>query len=242
MINVNVLLYIFILNKAPLYLRIIFFSKFCPYKSFMPIIDYIKEYDFEVVTWDVTESADFLLRKLNLSEEKVERFYSFPEKQGMEYLGLYACLDALQLSATVLYSSRGKPFLDTGKEISISHSYQKVSIAVGRGVIGLDIEKKRDEKILNVAQKFIRADEKRWIPHNQDLADYLHIIWGIKEALYKINGGTLWNFLNHYIVSPFELVPNKRITCWITDNILAKKYRAFFRRINDYYLVWVIED
>ena len=206
----------------------------------MPVIDYIRDFDFEIITWDVFEPCEELISRLKLPADKIAKFKSFPEKQGREYLGLYSCLHALNINANVLYSEKGKPYLNTGKEISISHSYQKVSVAVGRGAIGLDIEKKRDDKILNIEQKFIREDERNWIPRNQDLADYLHIIWGIKEGLYKINGGNLWNFLHHYRVEPFELVPNKRITCWITDHETETKYRAFYKRINDYYLVWVI--
>ncbi|WP_406632242.1 4'-phosphopantetheinyl transferase family protein [Ornithobacterium rhinotracheale] len=207
----------------------------------MPIIDYVKEYDFEIVTWDVFEKSEDLIKQLNLPMDKIEKFYSYPEKQGREYLGLQACLQALNVKANVLYSDLGKPYLDSGKEISISHSYQKVSIAVRRAAIGLDIEKKRDDKVLNIESKFIRPDEKAWIPRNKDLADYLHIIWGIKEGLYKINGGNLWNFLNHYKVEPFELIANKPITCWIQDKEKREKYTAYFRRINDFYLIWVIE-
>lgn len=207
----------------------------------MPVIDYVKEYDFEIVTWDVFEKSEELIHQLNLPSKKVAKFKNFPQKQGREYLGLQACLQALDIRADVFYNKNGKPYLNSDKQISISHSYQKVSIAVGRKAIGLDIEKKRDHKVLNIESKFIRPDEGFWIPRNQDLADYLHIIWGIKEGLYKINGGNLWNFLNHYKVESFELIANKPINCWIEDQEKRHKYTAYFRRINEFYLIWVIE-
>lgn len=207
----------------------------------MPIIDYVKEFMYEIVTWDVNESSDELIDLLQLSPEKVARFESFPPKQGREFLGLYACLKALKVDANVHYTPQGKPYLNKQELISISHSYGLVSVAVGIRDIGLDIEKKRDKKILNIENKFVREDERAWIPRNKDLADYLHIIWGIKEALYKINGGSLWNFLHHYRVEPFELISNKRIKCWITSENSCKKYHAYFRRINSYYLIWVID-
>lgn len=207
----------------------------------MPVIDYIKQDFTEIVTWQVTESKDTLLDYVNLTEKRIEKMRNMPEKQCMEFLGLRACLMELNSDLDVNYNERGKPFLDSKHHLSITHSYGLVSVGISHFKIGIDIEKRRDKKILNIAKKFVRADEFAWIPNDSRYAEYLHIIWGIKEGLYKINGGNLWNFRHHYRVEPFNLNENDKIVCWISDENLSRKYFAYYKMVEGYFLVWVLD-
>jgi len=67
------------------------------------------------------------------------------------------------------------------------------------------------------------------------------VIWGIKEGLYKLNGGNLWNFLHHYRVEPFELKENTPISSWISDERKSEKFISYYTKVEDYYLVWVLD-
>lgn len=207
----------------------------------MPVIDYIKEDFSEIVTWCVSESKQEMLDYVNLTPDRLGKINSMPEKQAMEYLGLRACLMELNSDLDVFYDEKGKPYLKSDHHLSITHSYGLVSVALSHFNIGIDIEKKRDEKVLNIAKKFVREDEFSWIPQDKNYAEYLHIIWGIKEGLYKINGGNLWNFRHHYRVQPFELIENQKIICWISDDVSCRKYFAYYKMIENYYLVWVLD-
>lgn len=208
----------------------------------MPVIDYIKDEFTQIITWQVSEPKEELLAYLNLTPERLNKFLEMPEKQGLEYLGLRACLKELNLDLDVHYNEKGKPYLNINKQLSITHSYGLVSVGVSNYHLGIDIEKKRDKKILNVARKFIRKDEFDWLPiDEQNYVDYLHIIWGIKEGLYKLNGGNLWNFLHHYRVEAFDLEKDKKITCWISDDTSSRKYFAYHKMIDSHYLVWVLD-
>ena len=207
----------------------------------MPIIDYINKPNLvKIITWEVNETNEELLSFLALNEYRMEKYKTLRPKQAREYLGLRACLKELGVDYDVNYDEKGKPYLPTDAEISITHSYGKVAVGVSNFAIGIDIELSRPHKISNIKNKFVRLDEQEWLPQ-KDENEYLHIIWGIKEGLYKLNGGNLWNFLNHYRVEPFDLEPNKPISCWISDDEKSLKYTAYYKMLEDHYLIWVLD-
>lgn len=207
----------------------------------MPIIDYTyKKNLVKIITWEVSETNEELLEFLQLNEYRIEKYKNLRPKQAREYLGLRACLKELGLDYDVNYDEKGKPYLPTDAEISITHSYGKVSVGVSDFSIGIDIELSRPAKIMNIKNKFVRLDEQDWIPKKEEV-DYLHIIWGIKEGLYKLNGGNLWNFLHHYRIESFDLVPNTPIQCWISDENKSQKFTAYYKMIEDHYLIWVLD-
>lgn len=207
----------------------------------MPLINSLHNDEFtRIVGWKTTESDEELLNYLKLSPYRIMKYLTLGPKQGKEYLGLHACLKELNLDFDVYYNQNGKPYLPTNKQLSITHSFDMVCIGLSKFNIGIDIEKSRPEKILNIKEKFIREDEAKWIPKDRE-GEYLHVIWGIKEGLYKLNGGNLWNFLHHYRVEPFELKENSPISCWISDEVKSEKFIASFTMVEDYYLVWVLD-
>ncbi len=206
----------------------------------MPIVDFvIPDYFTRIVTWKVSETNEELLRVLKLNKVRQERYESLTPKRKREYLGLRACLMALGLDNMVQYTPEGKPFVEGTYNISISHSHGVVCVGASSFNIGVDIELERDEKINNIKYKFIRDDEFKFIPKEQE-KDYFHIIWGLKEALYKIHQGNLWSFLNHYRVEPFSLKSDKPIVCWIIDEKSSVKYYAYYKKINNYYMAYVL--
>lgn len=213
----------------------------------MPLIESIhNDPSTRIICWKTTESDEELLEYLNLSPYRVMRYLTLNPKQATEYLGLRACLKVLDLDLDVLYNDKGKPYLPASRNLSISHSFDMVCVGLSKYDVGIDIEKHRPEKIINTKRKFIRPDEDEWIPQERQ-DEYLHIIWGIKEGLYKLTGGNLWNFLHHYKVEPFELVEDRPITCWISEDKNfdvhnSRKFQARFTKIEDYFLVWVLDN
>ena len=55
----------------------------------------------------------------------------------------------------LFYDELGKPHLKNGSNISITHSFNFTAIILSDRKVGIDIEKRRD-KILKIANKFIR--------------------------------------------------------------------------------------
>ena len=207
----------------------------------MPLINSLHNDEFtRIVCWKTDESDEELLAYLELSPYRIMKYLTLGPKQGKEYLGLRACLKELNLDFDVYYNQNGKPYLPSSKQLSITHSFDMVCIALSKYNIGIDIEKNRPNKIQNIKEKFVRKDELDWIPKENE-EKYLHVIWGIKEGLYKLNGGNLWNFLHHYRVDPFELKENSPISCWISDEVKSRNYEARFTMVEDYYLVWTLD-
>ncbi len=208
----------------------------------MPAIKHIQiESEYEVVVWDVVEENEVLLKNLSLNENQLSKYNALTPKRQREFLGILSAMETLHISHEIFYDEKGKPFIKDNVYISLSHSYGKVAVAVSKFPIGVDIELKRNEKIQNISSKFIRKDEALFLPPGKERNTYLHIIWGIKEGLYKLNGGNLWNFLHHYKVEPFRLDSEAPILCWVIDEKGANKYAAFYILVDDYYLVWVID-
>ena len=206
----------------------------------MPIIEFIeKTHNTKVLVWKVTETNEELLEYVTLNEERLERFSILSEKRKREFLGIRACMKFLNLDHEILYTENGKPYIPISQNISFTHSYGMVAVAVSDLNIGIDIELTRTKEILNIQHKFIREDEINFISEKLK-TDYLHIIWGIKEGLYKLNGGNLWNFLHNYKVDSSELNENP-IDCWVLEEEKSNKYHAYYKKIEEYYLVWTLD-
>jgi 4'-phosphopantetheinyl transferase len=193
----------------------------------------------KIIVWHLTESIEELLSNLKLDEAQLNYFINLPKKKGLEYLGVKSCLKKFSVESKLFYNKKGKPFLKNNQFISISHSESMVCVALSNKPIGVDIEMNHPKKIENIQSKFICDDELEWISNKPNKADYLHIIWGIKEGLYKLNGGKFWNFLHHYQVGKFELIENQKIKCAIIENQIKTNYEAFYQKIENYFLVWV---
>ncbi len=105
----------------------------------------------------------------------------------------------------LIYNKFGKPHLDDGKYISISHSHDFTGIIVSAThEVGIDIEKQRD-KILRIAHKFTPVEEYRTIANTEALIQKLTQVWCAKESLYKIYATPGLSFLNHIVVEDFRL-------------------------------------
>ncbi|WP_185851793.1 4'-phosphopantetheinyl transferase family protein [Blattabacterium cuenoti] len=177
---------------------------------------------------------------ITLSEKERKIFFSLSKKRKKEFLGVRYALRYIGIM-NLFYNEKRKPFLFPQKKyISLSHSFEKIAIAISSYHIGIDIEKFRKNKIIKVKEKFIREDESLFIHPNQE-EEYLHIIWGIKESLYKLEGGLSSSFLDHYKVSPFCINKDFCISCWILKKSYSKRFSAFYRKIDEHYLVYIID-
>ncbi len=207
----------------------------------MPIKEtIIHDFYTKIIVWELTESAKELLLLLSLDEKKIGAYKNLPLKQGLEYLGISACLKELAINLEINYTEKGKPFLDNKTFLSISHSNKMVCVGVSNIPIGIDIEFNKPKKIENIQSKFLCEDEKNWLENKPNKIDFLQIIWGIKESLYKLDGGNLYNFINHYKVTWFDLIEDHPIICSIIENEKNRNFSAFYRKIEDYFLVWTI--
>ena len=147
----------------------------------------------------VNNDLMLIIGKINLNDEYLGLLSNLPEydleilkkKTNRIVRHQFLCVrDILlknEISAKIKYHNSGKPYLDDGRKISISHSDECVGVVISKNYsFGLDIEK-YDKKILNIRQKFLHIDDYKYI-NNEELVKSLTSIWCAKESIYKLSG------------------------------------------------------
>ncbi|MEC4112620.1 4'-phosphopantetheinyl transferase family protein [Myroides pelagicus] len=139
-----------------------------------------------ICIWKVEETLEELREGLVLREETQERLISMKSEVHQKgFLAIRHLLIACGYSDLDLsYDACGKPYLNDGMAISISHSFDYATIIIGNEVVGIDIEKIR-EKIIRIANKFCRFEELEMINPLNNIEE-LTEIWCAKEAMFKM--------------------------------------------------------
>lgn len=159
----------------------------------------------KVYIWKVTETEEALAKGIALTQHCQNRLLGM--KSGLHrraFLSIRHLFAAAGFEdKDVYYNAMGKPFLQNGDHISITHSYNFTAIIVSKEKeVGIDIEKQRD-KILRIAHKFTPLEEYRTLANTAAVIRKLTIVWGAKEALYKIYGQPGLSFLKHINIDDF---------------------------------------
>ena len=197
----------------------------------MPIF---KNYIFESIQicfWIFSEDDELTAEQL-IEKENEERFSKYHPNKLAEVLMVRKMLKKLLPGSKILYKDCGEPYLSPNNyNISISHSFPMVSIAISKNRIGIDLEKVK-EKIIRIKDKFI-LNEKSFIPNDNE-EKYLTAIWCVKEALYKIHHSKHWSLKKHYEVMPFVLSDNIEVDCRVYDEVAEDFFKAKITFFDDY--------
>ena len=100
------------------------------------------------------------------------------------------------------HDPNGFPRLESGQQISISHTKNLAGVALGIKPLGLDIEVFRP-KIRWIATRFLHADET-FVLNGDQVIEKLTLIWTAKEALYKALNQKGIIFSKQLLVTPFQ--------------------------------------
>jgi phosphopantetheinyl transferase len=205
----------------------------------MPLFKKIKHNKHtNIIIWEITESKEDLLRDLSLTQRSKNRIKNM--RSELHQRGFLSVRHLLrQLGYTdkdLFYTDDGKPHLKDGKHISITHSFTFSAIAVSMHEIGIDIEKNR-EKIIKIGNKFV-ADEYDFMAE-ENVVEFLTVVWGAKESLFKIHpdGGLL--FKHHLPIEPFKL-KDKKTKGWIKKDNFYEVYQIFFESFKGFTLVYAV--
>ena len=105
----------------------------------------------------------------------------------------------IQISLT----ENGKPYFpDSPWHFSISHTEHYAFCALSRQNIGLDAEEKGRKVSPAMVEKFLSPTEKSWIGH--DPQDVFLRLWVLKEALAKLSGKGIGNWMKNTDFHPFD--------------------------------------
>ncbi|MFN2260699.1 MAG: 4'-phosphopantetheinyl transferase superfamily protein [Psychroflexus sp.] len=158
------------------------------------------------VIWKIDESLESLSQGIQLTDYCQLRYNSMrSEIHQKGFMSIRHLLKFFGYSDFDLtYDTNGKPHLNDGKHISITHSFEFTAVIVSDKRVGIDIEKQR-EKIKKIAPKFTPIEEYKALGDGEDLIRKLTIVWGAKESLYKLYGKRGLLFLHDIFVYDFEI-------------------------------------
>ena len=165
----------------------------------------------KVLIWKIEETIDELKSGIMMTDNSESRLNSMKSEVHQKgFLSIRHLLKEIGLTdADLRYDEFGKPHLDKGRFISITHSFNFTAIIFSyEAKVGIDIEKQR-EKILKIAHKFTPIEEYKTIANVDALIAKLTIVWGAKESLYKIYGKKKLLFLHHIYIEDFKFTDQK---------------------------------
>ncbi len=196
----------------------------------------------QIFVWKITESFDELFRELALKDVSLARLENMKSESHQKgFLSVRKLLNVAGFSDFDLYYDEfGKPHLHNGTHISISHSHGFSVIIISNRNVGIDLEMRR-EKIEIIAHKF--AEEEFVYLTKENKTDYiskLTVIWGIKEAVFKVRNEVGISFKDHIFVAPFEIT-DKKTGALLHFNNLKVTFEVQFEEIENYTVVWVFE-
>lgn len=209
----------------------------------MPLYKTIShDIDTQVFIWKITELESELKETVVLKEKHQARLDGMLSEQHRKgFLSVRKLLQAAGYEDEDLtYDANGKPHLSDGKHISITHSYEFSAIIVSTKNVGIDLEMKR-EKIIKIAHKFIET-EFDFLDSNHQYIEQLSVIWGAKEALYKMCNSRSLSFKQDMHIQPFSLKNNTGkalVDCKELD--FACQFTFHFESFENYTLVYALE-
>jgi 4'-phosphopantetheinyl transferase len=197
----------------------------------------------QILVWKVTESYAELLGDVVLNNTNRIRLDGM--KSEMHQRAFLSVRKLLQETGhtdlDLYYDEFGKPHLNGEKHISITHSHNFSALIISDETVGIDIELQRD-KIIRIADKFCDSEFQFLEPENkEEYIRKLTVIWGAKEAIFKIRNEKGISFKDHIKVNAFELESKQTIAELHFDN-LVKDFKIHFEEIEDFTLVYAFEN
>ena len=205
----------------------------------MPIIeDLTISEDIRLIVWEISESVNDLKTEDLLSEDSLKLLNQRKsEIHKKQFLAIRNILKELSIhDQDLVYDELGKPFIRNGQNISFSHSDMYAAVIIGKQMVGIDIEIRRD-KILKVKEKFLEIE----LNYPGDLnSEKALIYWNIKESIFKTVSDAEIDFRKNILVLPLDL-NNNYIKSWYLNDDQIDSYNSYYKVSKNYTLAYVIK-
>ena len=207
----------------------------------MPLLKIIALNDYtQLLLWKITETFDELFNSVALKDvtlARVENMKSESHQKG--FLSVRRLLmEAGYTDFDLYYDEYGKPHLNDGKHISISHSHDFSVIVLSDVNIGADLEILKD-KTLKLATRFMDVSHLENLNPEDELIKAT-VVWGIKEAVFKLRNEIGISFKDHIFEDDFYLADKKCNVELRIDN-RVEHFDVIFDFIEDYVFVCAFE-
>ena len=186
-----------------------------------------------ILVWEITESFDELRSKVVLKEKTQKRLDGMKsEMHQRAFLSVRMLIQEMGFTDNDLhYDEFGKPYFDCHNYISITHSYHFAAIIISHETVGIDMELQR-EKIIRIADKFTDYECSYLQPDlTEEYVKKLTVIWGAKEAIFKIRNEKGISFKDHIFVDDFSLDQPKTMASLHFDD-LVKDFDVHYENIH----------
>ena len=157
-----------------------------------------------ILIWHIEEPLEQLKKDLKLAKADEIRLQ---KRKLLSHQKEFLASRRLLLEAgipthSLSHDPNGIPRLESGQQLSISHTKNLAGIALGTKPLGIDIEVFRP-KIRRIATRFLHADET-FVLKGDQVIEKLTLIWTAKEALYKALNQKGIIFSEQLLVTPFQ--------------------------------------
>ncbi|WP_427872101.1 4'-phosphopantetheinyl transferase family protein [Flavobacterium sp. MMS24-S5] len=186
----------------------------------------------KILIWEITESLEELLSKVVLKEKTQKRLDGMKSQMHQRaFLSVRMLIQEMGFTDKDLhYDEFGKPYFDCDNHISITHSYHFAAIIISKEKVGIDMELQR-EKIQRIADKFTDFESDYLNPSSiEEYIKKLTVIWGAKEAIFKIRNEKGISFKDHIKVSNFSLGETQTQASLHFDN-LTKDFDVHYQEV-----------
>ena len=158
----------------------------------------------EFLIWHIEEPLEELQKNIKLTvadELKLHKRKSLVHQKGF-LASRKLLLEAGISPAGLRHDLNGVPELESGQQLSISHTRNLAGIALGTIPLGIDLEVYRP-KIERIAPRFLHPNESFALESPLKI-EKLTLIWTAKEALYKALKIKGIVFSEQLLVTPFQ--------------------------------------
>ncbi len=206
----------------------------------MPIVeDFAPFPNTRILIWQITETIDILLSKIQLDNSS-KQILDLKKKEihKKQFLAIRNILELMSSEKyLVSYSEIGKPYLNSRKNISVTHSGSYAALIVSDKQVGIDLEE-FGEKIKKIEKKFLDVE----LDYPIDLStSNLLVYWNIKESIFKSLENKPMDFRKNIIVLPLEKENNK-VKSWYINNDEIYSFCSYYKVSKNYTLAYVIKE
>lgn len=195
----------------------------------------------QLLVWKITETFDELLSSIALKDVSLVRLQGMKsESHQRGFLSVRRLLAEAGYSDSDLYYDKfGKPHLNDGRHISISHSHDCSVIVLSGEIVGADLELLK-EKTLKIAPRFMETFHLENLS-TEDQIKKATVVWGIKESVFKIKNEKGISFPDHIFEKTFAL-SDKKTVAELQFNNRVEYFDVVFDFIEDYVFVCAFQS
>ncbi|ESU29122.1 sfp protein [Flavobacterium limnosediminis JC2902] len=185
----------------------------------------------KVFLWKITEDFNTLFRNVSLKDTSLARLEGMKSEEHQKgFLAVRMLFqEAGYTDFDLYYDEFGKPHLKDGTHISISHSFDFSAIVLSDCNIGIDLEQVK-EKVVRIAPRFMDVSHLENLSET-DKMKKATVVWGIKEAIFKLKNEVGISFPQHIFESPFQL-SDKKCSAELRFKDIIQHYDIIFEEID----------